>query len=65
MCRDNMVVKYGKGYAMAATTRLTVDFSEGANTVELLAMKRKQASIALLICKSLFSKILNIMTRKN
>jgi hypothetical protein len=43
-----MVVKYGKGYAMAATTLLIVDFSEGANTVELLAMKRKQASIALL-----------------
>jgi len=40
--RDNMCLKYGKGYAMEETTLLTCDFSEGADTVPKLAKKRKQ-----------------------
>lgn len=40
--RDNMMVKYGKGYAMEETTLLECDFSEGAETPEKLARKRKQ-----------------------
>ena len=39
--RDNMVVKYGKGYAMEETTLLVCDFSEGASTAEQLARKRE------------------------
>ena len=32
--RDNMVIKYGKGYAMEETTLLICDFSEGVTTAE-------------------------------
>ncbi len=40
--RDNMIVKYGKGYAMTETTLLVCDFSEAADTAEKLAKKRKK-----------------------
>ena len=43
--RDNMVVKYGKGYAMTETTLLVCDFSEAADTAEKLAKKRKKESV--------------------
>ena len=39
--RDNMVLKYGKGYAMEQTTLLICDFSEGMKTAEDLARKRE------------------------
>jgi len=42
--RDNMTVKYGKGYAMEETTLLSCDFSEGAETPEKLGRKRRQWS---------------------
>ena len=32
--RDNMMIKYGKGYAMEETTLLICDFSEGVTTAE-------------------------------
>jgi len=43
--RDNMIIKYGKGYAMEETTLLICDFSEGVTTAEKLAKKRKQWSV--------------------
>jgi len=43
--RDNMIIKYGKGYAMEETTLLLCDFSEGVTTAERLATKRKQWSV--------------------
>ena len=43
--RDNMVVKYGKGYAMEQTTLLICDFSEGAKTDKELASKRDHWNI--------------------
>eukprot|EP00088_Acartia_fossae_P017718 TRINITY_DN20135_c0_g1_i10.p1 TRINITY_DN20135_c0_g1~~TRINITY_DN20135_c0_g1_i10.p1 ORF type:complete len:530 (-),score=155.57 TRINITY_DN20135_c0_g1_i10:192-1781(-) len=42
--RDNLNIKYGKGYAMEQTTLLTCDLSEGAKTAEKLAQKRKKWS---------------------
>jgi len=39
--RDNMVLKYGKGYAMEQTTLLICDFSEGVKTAPELARKRE------------------------
>merc|ERR1712123_75603 len=43
--RDNMTIKYGKGYAMEETTLLVCNFSEGVTTAEKLAKKRKQWSV--------------------
>ena len=43
--RDNMTVKYGKGYAMEETTLLICDFFEGATNADKLAKKRRQWSI--------------------
>jgi len=42
--RDNMCLKYGKGYAMTETTLLICDLGEGVNTAEKMARKRKQWS---------------------
>jgi len=42
--RDNMVVKYGKGYAMEETVLLMLDFSENAGTADKLAKRRKRWS---------------------
>ena len=43
--RDNMIIKYGKGYAMVETTLLTCDFSEGLKSAEDIARKRELWSI--------------------
>ena len=43
--RDNLVVKYGKGYAMTETTLLVCDFSEAADTAEKLAKRRKKVAL--------------------
>jgi len=43
--RDNMVIKYGKGYAMEETTLLICDFAEGVTSAEKLAKKRKTWSL--------------------
>ena len=49
--RDNMIMKYGKGYAMTETTLLVLDFSDGASSAERMAKKRKQVGPGLLtIC---------------
>jgi len=42
--RDNLTIKYGKGYAMTETTLLICDLSDGATTKEQLAKKRKRWS---------------------
>jgi len=42
--RDNLTIKYGKGYAMTETTLLICDLSEGATTKEQLTKKRKRWS---------------------
>jgi len=39
--RDNMMIKYGKGYAMTETTLIMCDFAEGVNTAEKMAKKKK------------------------
>ena len=39
--RDNMTLKYGKGYAMEQTTLVICDFSEGVKTSQELARKRE------------------------
>ena len=39
--RENMVIKYGKGYAMEQTTLLICDFTEGVQTAEEMADKRE------------------------
>ena len=43
--RDNMTIKYGKGYAMEETTLLVCNFSEGIKSTEKLAKKRRQWSV--------------------
>ena len=43
--RDNMTIKYGKGYAMEETTLLICNFSEGVTSSDKLAKKRKQWSV--------------------
>ena len=43
--RDNMVIKYGKGYAMEQTTLLVCDFAAGAETGETIASKRAHWNI--------------------
>ena len=43
--RDNMTIKYGKGYAMVETTMLICDFSEGLKSAEEIARKRELWSI--------------------
>ena len=48
--RDNMVVKYGKGYAMEQTTLLTYDFSEGVTNAKQLSQTRDQWSLFFSIC---------------
>jgi hypothetical protein len=42
--RDNLTIKYGKGYAMTETTLLICDLSDGATTMAQLAKKRKRWS---------------------
>ena len=46
--RDNLTIKYGKGYAMTETTLLICDLSDGATTKEQLAKKRKRVRFFLL-----------------
>ena len=46
--RDNMTLKYGKGYAMTETTLLICDLSEGAKSADKMAKKRRQVSLSLL-----------------
>jgi len=43
--RDNMIIKYGKGYAMEETTLLICDFSEGVTSADKLAKKRQTWSL--------------------
>ena len=43
--RDNMVIKYGKGYAMVETTLLICDFSEGVTSADKVAKKRETWSM--------------------
>ena len=43
--RDNMVIKYGKGYAMEETTLMFCDFSEGVTDAKDVAMKREEWSM--------------------
>ena len=42
--RDNMTIKYGKGYAMEETTLLICNFSEGITDSDKMARRRKQWS---------------------
>ena len=42
--RDNMTIKYGKGYAMEETTLIVCNFSEGITDSEKMAKRRKQWS---------------------
>ena len=43
--RDNMTVKWAKGYAIEETTLLICDFSEGISSADKLAKKRRQWSV--------------------
>ena len=43
--RDNMCIKYGKGYAMEETTLLYCDFSEGITDAQKIAQKREKWSM--------------------
>ena len=43
--RDNMCIKYGKGYAMEETTLLFCDFSEGITDAQKVAQKREKWSM--------------------
>ena len=43
--RDNMVIKYGKGYAMEETTLMFCDFSEGVTDAKKIAQKREKWSM--------------------
>ena len=43
--RDNMTLKYGKGYAMEETTLLICDFSEGLTDASKIAKKRQTWSM--------------------
>jgi len=43
--RDNMTLKYGKGYAMEETTLLICDFSEGLTDADKIAKKRQTWSM--------------------
>jgi hypothetical protein len=43
--RDNMILKYGKGYAMEETMILSCDFSEGVKTAADLDERRRKWSV--------------------
>ena len=43
--RDNMCIKYGKGYAMQETTLLYCDFSENITDAQKIAQKREKWSM--------------------
>lgn len=59
--RDNLMVKYGKGYAMTETTLLMCDFSEAADTAEKLAKRRKKWSTLFAIYDEKRSKDISIL----
>ena len=47
--RDNMIIKYGKGYAMEETTLMSCDFSEGVTDAKKITQKREKWSMFLSI----------------